>query len=135
MQAAWGSGSDVVRVAVSYLLAHALQLQVGHEVSRAEIHYDVLPRLHRLHCSDSLPFESWLRLPEQSPGVGSREALLPPINGWQVRDELLTAYTLLDFDSLPHPARLQAHTSWASWALQGLQMAPWSQRATINRPG
>ena len=31
---------------------------------------------------------------EQSSGVGSREALLPPINGWQVRDKLLTAYSL-----------------------------------------
>ena len=32
---------------------------------------------------------------EQSSGVGSREARLPPINGWQVRDKRLTAYTLL----------------------------------------
>ena len=28
-------------------------------------------------------------------GVGSREARLSPINGWQVRDQRLTAYTLL----------------------------------------
>ena len=34
---------------------------------------------------------------EQSSGVGSREARLPPINGWQVRDKRLTAYTLLHF--------------------------------------
>ena len=33
---------------------------------------------------------------EQSSGVGSREARLPPINGWQVRDKRLTAYTLLN---------------------------------------
>ena len=32
---------------------------------------------------------------EQSSGVGSCEASLPPINGWQVRDKRLTAYTLL----------------------------------------
>ena len=31
---------------------------------------------------------------EQSSGVGSREARLPLINGWQVRDKRLTAYTL-----------------------------------------
>ena len=30
---------------------------------------------------------------EQSFGVGSREVRLPPINGWQVRDQRLTAYT------------------------------------------
>ena len=29
---------------------------------------------------------------EQYSGVGSRETRLPPINGWQVRDERLTAY-------------------------------------------
>ena len=34
---------------------------------------------------------------EQSSGIGSREARLPPINGWQVRDKHLTAYTLLYF--------------------------------------
>ena len=34
---------------------------------------------------------------EQSFGVGSREVRLPPINGWQVRDTRLTAYTLLYF--------------------------------------
>ena len=34
---------------------------------------------------------------EQSSGVGSREARLSPINGWQVRDQRLTAYTLLYF--------------------------------------
>ena len=34
---------------------------------------------------------------EQSSGVGSREARLPPINGWQVRDKRLTAYTCLNF--------------------------------------
>ena len=34
---------------------------------------------------------------EQSSGVGSREARLTPINGWQVRDKRLTAYTLLYF--------------------------------------
>ena len=34
---------------------------------------------------------------EQSSGVGSREARLPLINGWQVRDKRLTAYTLLYF--------------------------------------
>ena len=32
---------------------------------------------------------------EQSSGVGSREARLPPINGWQVRDKRLNAYTFL----------------------------------------
>ena len=32
---------------------------------------------------------------EQSSGVGSREARLSPINGWQVRDRCLTACTLL----------------------------------------
>ena len=32
---------------------------------------------------------------KQSSGVGYREARLPPINGWQVRDKRLTAYTLL----------------------------------------
>ena len=31
---------------------------------------------------------------EQSSGVGSREARLPPINGWQVLDKRLTAYAL-----------------------------------------
>ena len=34
-------------------------------------------------------------LVEQSSGVGSRGARLPPINGWQVRDKRLIAYTLL----------------------------------------
>ena len=32
---------------------------------------------------------------EQSSGVGSREARLPLIKGWQLRDKRLTAYTLL----------------------------------------
>ena len=40
---------------------------------------------------------------EQSSGVGSREARLPPINGWQVRDKRLTAYTLTLLDFLPPP--------------------------------
>ena len=31
---------------------------------------------------------------EQSSGIGSRGARLPPINGWQVRDNGLTAYTV-----------------------------------------
>ena len=31
----------------------------------------------------------------QSSGVGSREAHLPPIDGWQVRDERLTGYRIL----------------------------------------
>ena len=34
---------------------------------------------------------------EQSSGVGSREARLSPMIGWQVRDERLTAYDLLYF--------------------------------------
>ena len=34
---------------------------------------------------------------EKSSGIGSRKACLPPINGWQVQDRCLTAYTLLYF--------------------------------------
>ena len=34
---------------------------------------------------------------EQSSGAGSHKGRLPPINGWQVHDKRLTAYTLLDF--------------------------------------
>ena len=37
---------------------------------------------------------------QQSSGVGSREARLSSINGWQVRDERLTAYPLLYFTLL-----------------------------------
>ena len=36
---------------------------------------------------------------EQSSGVGSSEARLSPINGWQVREQRLTAYILLYFTS------------------------------------
>ena len=39
-------------------------------------------------------------LSEQSSGVGSREARLPTINGWQVREKSLTAYTFTFLQSL-----------------------------------
>ena len=48
---------------------------------------------------------------EQSSGVGSREARLPPINGWLVRDKRLTAYTLLLLPGVPSQC-MCAEASW-----------------------
>ena len=56
---------------------------------------------------------------EQSSGVGSREARLPPINGWQVRDKRLTAYILLFFFF----GGAKTHTSKLKQALGGPQFA------------